>query len=226
MTLLCSQNVIWTRWALPVLPEICIFAAVAIVELASFIVNAFGLRWRQTVTTIVAMLVAVPSTAATIGEIRERSNDTRAQAARWAEAHIPAGSTVVLEHLELRFRDQPWRLLFPVGSAGCLDGKKALSGGVNFTEVQKARNGSPVVDLGHIPPELIATCRADYAILTYFDLYNAEATRYPKELGTYLRLIAGGHTIALFKPERGKSGGPIVRIVLLTQQQPKMSIPT
>jgi hypothetical protein len=217
MALLCSQNVIWTRWALPVLPLICIFTAVATVELASITVRRFGLRRPQAVTTIVALLVAAPSAAGTIDEIRERSNDTRAEAARWAEAHIPAGSTVVLEHLELRFRDRPWRILFPVGEAGCIDGKKALAGGVSFSRVQKARNGSPVVDLGNIPPELVATCRGDYAILTYFDLYRAEATRYPKELANYRRLMAGGRTVALFQPERGKSGGPIVRIVALLQ---------
>jgi hypothetical protein len=68
-----------------------------------------------------------------------------------------------------------------------------------------------------VSPERLDSCRADYAILTYYDLYRAEAQRFPKELQTYKSLLAGGRTIALFAPRPGRAGGPFVRIVALPQ---------
>jgi hypothetical protein len=166
-------------------------------------------------TSIVAAAVAVPSIASVRDKIRERQVDTRALAAGWAAAHIPAGSTVVLENLELRLRGEPWHFRFPFGKAGCIDGLEALTKGVSYTSLQKARGGSPIVDLGNVPADRLDTCRADFAILTYFDLYAMEGLQFPTEIGNYRRMLAGGRTVALFRPVPGRIGGPIVRIVVL-----------
>ena len=213
--LICTQNIIWSRWALPVMPMICIFAGLAIATLGELIGRRLSGTRSAIAIGVLAVVAGAPSLKALIAHKTERAHDTRIQAARWSTAHIPPGSTVVFEHLELKLRDQPWTILFPIGDAGCIDGKRALTDGVKYDEVEQLRNGSPIVDLGNVNPKRINTCRADYAVLAYYDLYLAERTRYPDELETYRRLLAGGRTVGLFRPQPGLSGGPVVRIVAL-----------
>lgn len=215
LALICSQNLIWSRWVLPVVPLLCLFAAFAVVRLGALAARPLGMTRPGLAIAALAIAASLPALAGAIAQARERSNDTRAQAADWAEAHIPAGSRVVFEHLELRVRGQPWRILFPVGDAGCIDGVGALKAGVNFDKVQQLRRGSPIVDLGNVSPHRIESCRADYAVLAYYDLYLREADRFPAELANYRILLAGGRTVALFGPQPGRAGGPVVRIVAL-----------
>jgi 4-amino-4-deoxy-L-arabinose transferase-like glycosyltransferase len=217
LALICAQHLIWSRWVLPLLPAACICAAAAVAALGRAASRAFPRLKAPVAAGAIAALVAIPSLAAAVGQARERGNDTRRQAALWAAAHIPPGSTVLIEHLELSLRHEPWTFLFPVSEAGCIDGLKALGGGVRYEEFEKLRVKSPIVDVGNVSPERLDSCRADYAILTYYDLYRAEAQRFPKELQTYKSLLAGGRTIALFAPRPGRAGGPFVRIVALPQ---------
>jgi hypothetical protein len=219
LLLICSQHLIWPRWILPVMPMICIFAAFAIDTLGEKIGGWFGRPRRKLAIHILALLVGAPSLMAAVAQARERANDTRAEAARWAVAHVPAGSTIIFEHLELSVRNQPWHILFPVGAAGCIDGVNALRKGVGFEKVQRLRKGSPIVDLGNVGPDRIESCRSDFAVLAYYDLYLKESGRYPAELKTYQRLLAGGRTVALFRPQPGEVGGPVVRIVALPPHQ-------
>ncbi len=209
--LICTQHIIWSRWILPVLPMLAIGAGFAIVSIARRLAN------RYAIAALVIAVGAAPLMAA-VGQARERANDTRSRAAAWASANIPPGSRVVFEHLELSLRDRPWTILFPIGSAGCVDGVALLAGGVDFDEVQSLRGSSPIIDLGNVATDRLATCRADYAVLAYHDLYAAEASRYPAEIATYRRLLAGGRTVALFRPKPGRSGGPVVRIVALPKR--------
>ncbi|HEV2043546.1 MAG TPA: glycosyltransferase family 39 protein, partial [Sphingomicrobium sp.] len=213
--LICTQNLIWSRWVLPVMPMICIFAGVALVSIGEAIAARVRGPRLAAAIGLLAIVAGAPSLQAAIAGSAERSNDTRIQAARWATRQIPAGSRVVFEHLELSLRDRPWQILFPIGEAGCIDGKRALRHGVDYDDVQRLRNGSPIVDLGNVSPNRLETCRADYAVLAYYDLYQAERERYPAELAIYGKLLAGGRTVALFIPSPGRSGGPVVRIVAL-----------
>ena len=213
--LIAAQNLIWSRWILPLLPMFAVFAAVAIVALGEAIASAMKTKRTAIVVASVASLAAIPSVAGAFGQSRERANDTRLQAARWAAANIPAGSTVAIEHLELSLRHEPWRFLFPIGSAGCVDGVQLLTRGVDYEQVEELRQGSPIVDFGNVSPGKLDSCRADYAILTYYDLYRAEASAFPKELRNYEKLLAGGRTVALFEPRPGRAGGPLVRVVAL-----------
>lgn len=215
LALICSQSVIWSRWVLPVMPMLCLFAAVAIVRLGTIAGRTFGTVRTEFAVAAIAAAVALPTLTGAFAQARERATDTRAQAASWAEAHIPAGSRVVFEHLELRVRDRPWHILFPVGQAGCIDGVAALKAGVSFDKVQKLRGSSPIVDLGNVSRTRIHSCRADYAVLAYHDLYLQEADRFPAQLRNYRILLAGGRTVALFRPLPGRAGGPVVRIVAL-----------
>jgi hypothetical protein len=194
-----------------------IFAAVAIVALAEQIARRAKIGRPVLAVAGVAALALIPSVAGAFGAAAERSNDTRRQAARWAVAHIPAGSSVVLEHLELSLRDQPWTIRFPLGEAGCVDAKRLLAQDVNYEEVEALRKGSPIVDIGTVAPDRIESCRADYAILSYYELYRAEGALFPRELGNYEKLLAGGRAVALFEPQPGRAGGPTVVVVALRQ---------
>lgn len=220
LALICSQSLVWSRWILPVLPLFCIFAAVAIVALTGLLGRSLPPRGKGLLTVVLFSVAAMPSLAGAWAGSAERANDTRDQAAAWARTNIPEGSSVVLEHLALALRSQPWRILFPMGEAGCIDALKILETGVRYEDVQTLRNGSPIVDLGNVSKTRLNSCRADYAILTYYDLYQTEAERFPREMETYRQLLAGGRTVALFRPRQGVSGGPVVRIVAL-RQHPK-----
>jgi hypothetical protein len=213
LALICSQGLIWSRWVLPVMPLLCLFASFAIVQLA----RAFGKTRPSYLVASLTIIAGMPTLMGAVAQARERANDTRAQAAAWSAAHIPAGSRVVFEHLELSVRGQPWLILFPVGEAGCIDGVRALRTGVKFEKVQRLRRGSPIVDLGNVAPSRIESCKADFAVLAYYDLYLKEADRFPAELRNYRKLLAGGRTVALFRPKPGRAGGPVVRVVALPQ---------
>ena len=215
--LIASQHLIWSRWVLPLLPMFLVFAAVAIVALGEAIASSLNSKRRLTIVATVAALAAIPSIAGAFAQSAERRNDTRSQAARWAVANIPSGSTVAIEHLELSLREQPWTFLFPIGGAGCVDGVRVLTKGVDYEQVEHLRQGSPIVDFGNVSPDRLESCRADYAILTYYDLYRAEAAAFPREIQNYDKLLAGGRTVALFEPRLGQAGGPVVRVVALRQ---------
>jgi hypothetical protein len=211
LALISSQSMVWSRWLIPAMPLLCIFAALSVDALRDLVRD----KWRTVATAILALSVGVPSAAAARDRIRERATDTRMLAARWASANIPAGSTVLLEHLELSLRNRPWRFLFPLGRAGCVDGLRVLVSGMKYDDLEKVRNGSPIVDIGNVDRARLGSCHADFAILTYYDLYTAEAGLYPAEMHNYATILERGRTIALFRPVPGLTGGPVVRIVAL-----------
>ena len=218
LVMISAQEQIWSRWLTPALPFLCIAAASAVVLVAERAAARLpGLR-RDVVIAGVAAAAMLPSLAGAIAGMRERATDTRDLASAWAMANVPAGSRIVVEHLALDLLPQRWDIRFPVGASGCIDGREALKGGVRYEDIQKARQGSPIVDLGNVDPARLSTCQADYAILTYYDLYVAEAESFPTEMKTYEQLIGSGRTVALFRPSPGRSGGPVTRIVALAPQ--------
>lgn len=218
VALICSQSMVWSRWLIPAMPILCILAAVGVEALGEWMAARLHCRNAAAVTITITAVALLPSAASARDKIQERAVDTRTVAADWAIKHFPNGSTVVLENLELKLRDQPWRILFPMGRAGCVDALQILKNGVGYTQVEQLRNGSPIVDIGNVDPHKLNTCHADFAILTYYDLYRAESALYPSEFGNYERLLAGGRTVALFRPRAGTIGGPIVRVVVLAPQ--------
>ena len=215
--LISAQSQIWSRWLTPALPMLAIAAALATTSLVRWLTTGSPAR-RPVVLALAGAAVLAPSVAGAIGGARERANDTRDQASAWARANIPRGSTIVVEHLALDLRGHGWRILFPLGAAGCIDGERALASGVRYDSVQKSRAGSPIVDIGHVPATRLPSCRADFGIFTYYDLYRDEAAVYTAELDNYRRLAGSGKTVAIFYPLNGRSGGPVTRIVALGQQ--------
>jgi len=217
LLLISVQPQIWSRWLTPVLPLLCLAAGLIAAKFADFCARLLRPRGGpgHAVRGLVVAALLVPSASAALAGMRERANDTRRQASAWARAHIPAGSVVIVEHLALNLADQPWTILFPIGAAGCVDGRGLLSAKVDVEDVGRARKGSAIVDLGNIPASRLASCRGDYAILTYYDLYLAERDSYPEQVATYRQLIERGATVAVFRPVPGFIGGPTTRIIAM-----------
>lgn len=220
---IAAQALIWERWVVPLLPFLSIAVALAAVV---------GWRWlndrlRRSAAVMIAVAAAVVLVAPLILEIRaqarERDTDTRQLASRWARAHIAPGSTVLVEHAALDLSRQPWRFLFPVGTAGCVDALAHLRGHVTYTDVEKVRGQRPIIDLGNVDPATWRTCRADVAIMVNYDRYRREPGLYAREVATYRAVLRGARTAAVFRPQPGRVGGPTVRIMVWpTRRQPSL----
>jgi hypothetical protein len=213
LIVICSQRLIWARWILPCLPAFSIFAAVAIVEIARRLGERWGRRMGIVAGSLLFGAVAIPCLVTARADALERQTDTRSLASRWAERHIAAGSTVAIEHLAFDLLRQPWTILYPLGEAGCVSVTATLKSQIDYPTVQRERNGSALIDLGTVSTHKLASCRADYTIVSNYDRYLAEAGRHPGELATYRRLLAGTRIVATFRPVRGRIGGPIVRVL-------------
>lgn len=206
---LCAQTMVWERWAMPVLPLCAILVALGLCS----VVARVGARWRIVVGVLAAAAVAVPLALTSVVQARERMHDTRQQASAWAIAHIPVGSTVLVEHFAFDLLPQPWHFLFPMAEAGCVDAAAKLRGKIGYGPIDQARGARANIDFGTVAPAKRDTCRADFAILTQYERYKAERTAFPEEYAAYRDYVARGKTVARFVPRPGQSGGRIVTIV-------------
>jgi hypothetical protein len=168
------------------------------------------LRWLVPIGLVVA---AIPMELENLAHGRERMNDTRQRAGAWAVAHLPAGSSVLVEHFAFDIYPQPWRFLFPIGEAGCVDVRALLLGKAGYNVIDSARGTRSNVDYGTMPARLRGGCHTDFAILTQYDRYGAEKQDFPEEYAAYRELLARGTIVASFYPQPGVSAGPVVRIV-------------
>ncbi len=216
---LCIQGQIWSRWLTPLLPMIAIAAAFAAMAFSRRLVGLLPARLpeaaRCAVPAIIAAVLLAPSIWGAYGAAKARANDTRDRASDWVSTHVPPGSTILVEHLAMDLRGKGWRVLFPLGQAGCVDGELLLQGRVEYDKVQSLRGGSPIIDFGNIPPDQIGSCKGDFAILTYYDLYLDEKRQFPTELRSYETVLDGGKTVAMFTPDHVDFGGPTVRVVAI-----------
>lgn len=212
--MICLQALRWERWVVPLLPFLAIAAARGLSALAHLVRVWAGkpMRWIEPVA---ALVLALPMIQTARVEAAERTHDTRQIASAWVRGHVPPGSTILLEHAAFDLLHGPWTFRFPLASAGCVDARAALSGRIRYSRVERLRSGSPIVDLGHVEPELLSSCRADYAILTHYDRYREDPRVYAAELASYDRILANGALEAVVRAKPGQSSGPVVRIVKL-----------
>jgi hypothetical protein len=129
--------------------------------------------------------------------------------------HVPAGSSIAVEHAAFDILHGPWRFRFPLGSLGCVDVKELIAGHIHYSKIERARHGSPLVDIGHVDDAKLESCRADYAVFTIYGRYRDRPDLFPAEFARYESLRAGRPFAAVFRPEPGKSSGPVVYIVRL-----------
>nr|WP_294847256.1 glycosyltransferase family 39 protein [uncultured Sphingomonas sp.] len=212
MFLISAQVQIWSRWLTPSIPLFAICAAVG-ADWALARLNGPAIRNRaHGLRLLVVALLLVGPAVSTAHHLDARNNDTRSAAAGWARRNIPKDASVVVEHLALDLQATNWKILFPMGSAGCQDGRALLSPKTSYGQVQSQRRGS-IVDIGNVAPQLLSTCRADYLILTYYDAYANDRVKYAVEWRNYQQLSSGYEAIALFQPKAFESGGPTVRVM-------------
>lgn len=99
LPLVVNRGMIWARYLLPVVPIICLLAAIAIVSGVSLLRRFSIPRWART-ALIVALTVSalLPPTVNSIGWVRMHSRvSTQALAYAWIMANIPAGAHIAIE---------------------------------------------------------------------------------------------------------------------------------
>lgn len=216
------QHLIWERWVVPLLPLLAIAGAYMASTLADWLTRKFSRRpvLRGAIVVAVAAALTLPPILTGNAQARERDLDTRSLATAWAVRHISAGKSVAIEYLAFDILPQPWKILFPAGERGCVDVRPNLAGHIQLSTIDAWRSGRAVVDLGNVAPTELASCRTDFVIVSNWDRYSLQSADYPKELATYSSLLSGGRQVAVFRPMRGRVGGPTVRV----WQLPRLSM--
>lgn len=212
LIVISAQKLVWQRWVVPLLPFLAICMAMAIAAG----LRACRRRWRwssRLALPLAVLALAAPMLLAARDRATERDHDSRVIASAWVRANVPAGSTILVEHGAVDLLHGPWRLLFPLGSAGCVDAKAALAGQIGSSRVESLRAGSPTIDFAHVTASEMASCRADYAILTHYQGYLDAPGTFARELEPYRALLARGTPVLVVRPEAGRVGGPTVYVV-------------
>lgn len=211
----CAQSLRWERWVIPLLPFLALGAAIAIGAIGAALrgrLRAKKLRWFEPAA---ALLVALPMLLAALADVEARTHDTRQLALAWVRAHVPRGGTILVEHAGFDLQQGGWRLRFPLGSAGCLDAAAVISGKIKSSQIESARGGAPLIDLGHVATDRLDSCRADYAILSHWATYRAAPRAFPEALAKYRALARGGHVETVILPVPGRHAGPTLYILRL-----------
>lgn len=210
---LAAQHLVWDRWALPLLPLMAIALGAAASRVASRVAS-LGFRAQRLALPVILTGVAAPLAAAALDRTEARAEDTRQAASAWALGNIPPGSTVLIEQFAFDLQAAPWRILFPMGDAGCVDAKAMLAGKIDYATIEAARGSRAIVDYGTLAPERASSCTADYAIIAQYDRYAAESDRFAGELRMYQTLLQQGQERVVLRPqENAPRSGPVVRII-------------
>ncbi len=206
-----AQSLIWPRWVVPLMPLLCLFAGVAITEPLRLSLSPSA---RYALMALLLVGALVPITLASIDGRRERGEDTRSLATRWALAQVPPGSRVAMEYFGFDMIGRGWRLHFPMGAAGCMTTDDLLGNRkIGFSDANSLRGPIANVNLGTVAPDRLSTCTMDYAFITDYDRYLKEPGEHAQEIRTYRTLLRGSETVAIFRPQPGQTGGPLVRVV-------------
>lgn len=216
--LLSAQHLVWERWALPLLSLAAILAGVGFADIARVLDARVSKRIGYAALAVILALVIVPKIGGIHADDRARATDTRQLAADWARHHVAPGSTVLVEHFAFDLLREPWRFIFPLGDAGCVDARAFLHGKIPYSVIEHARGARSNVDYGTVAPARRDTCRADAAILTQYQRYRNERSAFPAEYAAYRDLALRNRVAAVFSPESGRVGGPVV--VVLTANAP------
>lgn len=208
LLVIAMQSLRWERWIVPLLPFVALAAARALCAMTDLL----PARRAQIVLPLALLLLTIPMIITARTEAAERRHDTRQIASAWLRAHAPPGSRILIEHPAFDLLDEPWQLLFPMGSAGCVDVHDLLAGRVSQSDVEGQRQGAAIVDIGHVDMARLDSCQADYAVVTNHLRYGADPLDYREELARYNRLLAKGHLRLVAQAEAGKSSGPRVQI--------------
>jgi 4-amino-4-deoxy-L-arabinose transferase-like glycosyltransferase len=114
LPLITSRETVWARYLLPVVPVICLLAAIAVVSGVSLLRRFSIPRWART-SMIVALTVAalLPPAVSSIQWVRVNARvSTQAVAYAWVIANIPDGARVALETRGLLLPEHQYRVRY------------------------------------------------------------------------------------------------------------------
>lgn len=211
LLVIAVQSLRWERWIVPLLP----FAALAVARALCGLADLLPARTAQVALPAALLLLLMPMVATARIEAVERRHDTRQIASTWLRTHAPPGSRILIEHPAFDLLGEPWQLLFPMGSAGCVDVHDMLAGRIRQSEVEGRRQGGAIVDIGHVEMARLESCRADFAVVTNHLRYREDRANYREELRRYDQLLAGGALRRVIRVKPGASSGPEVHIIQL-----------
>lgn len=206
LVVIVSQAVVWERWAIPLFPALSIAAGLSAERLWASVANR-PVALRAAIALGGIVLLAGPPIAAAYSAANERMADNRRLATNWARANLPPGASLMVEHFAFDLVDSDFPIVFPIGTAGCLDARAVLRGQINYKEVDSLRGGQSNLDYAAVPEDKQASCRTDFAILTEYARYAAERDKFPVGDARYRALLSRGRVIARFPFVAGKVGG-------------------
>lgn len=188
---LSAQALVWARWLVPLLPIASVLAALGLAGLSER-------PWGRRAGGPIALVLAGWMAHATLGQSATRANDPRQAATNWVLHHVPPGRTILVEHAAFDLIHYRGRLLFPLGTAGCVDVRALLRQAPSHNGVNRLRAGKAIVDVGNVDPALLETCKADILILSNFARYRHEPMTFAPQLASYRRLVHGYTPLATF----------------------------
>jgi hypothetical protein len=209
--LICIQALRWERWLIPLLPFVAMMAGYALHAIANTL-RAQMQRPLRFIEPVVALLLVLPMLHAAQLRATARANDTRQIASAWIRANAPSNTTILIEHAAIDLVSGPWKLLFPLGSLGCVDARAMLGRRIRYAEVEALRSDRPIIDVASVDRSRLGTCRARYSVLTHFDRYGEARDTFAAEWQHYQLLTRGTVLRAVIAPQEGRSGGPTVYI--------------
>lgn len=193
---LATQSLVWERWFVPLLPVVALIMARGVETVAA--------RSRPA-AAILAITVALWSTQAAIQRLTDRADDPRQRATTWLLRHAPRGDTILVESAAFDLLPYEGRLLFPLGTDGCVDIRALLASRPSHKATNEKRAGKAIVDLGHVDPLRLATCKADYYVLSNYDRYRRAGAAYARERAIYRHVLANTRRVAMFVPRRSRA---------------------
>ncbi len=204
---IASLSLRWERWAVPLLPFLCMCLALGIVALAVQVANLMNNRSAMLVAAFALILgapIAYASSMQIATQAAERLNDTRTIARSWVLSNLPSGSALLIEQYGPELPFGPYRFFFIAGN-----------GHLDVLQTSKWKS--------HVPNERISNMAnvaeirdrsIDYVILSgFYDRYRAERDRYPDEFNKYELMFQQTREIFRIDPVAGIRGGPPIRVL-------------
>ena len=116
---LSTHSPVFARYALPIVPVVCLFAAVAVSELARLAYRAAPRRYARDGTVIAAgTAMALWFAAGTVQWLRTlEARDTRSAAAEWLAANVDRGTRIAVENAGPTYLASAGFDVVPIGRA-------------------------------------------------------------------------------------------------------------
>ena len=211
---ICSLNLRWERWIVPVIPPLCILSAHTIFRIASRIGQTF--KPAIGISTALLLFLGVGSFLLHEDFLQGQmlsAPETRTLARDWIIDTVPQGSRLLVEQHTPQFRVEPYELF-----------EVTYPEGTHITEAYPMGRISGVAKALFIPmgvigklkdPEIIRQNKIEYMILSdWYDRYVAEQgpAADPHAVATYEALMRMGTKIYETHSVFGQNDGPTIRI--------------